>query len=316
MRAIIADRQAPRGVRIASVPDPEPKPNQALVRIRAASLNFGEVATVAGVLPPGIDRPDDGALLGVDAAGIVERAAEDGSGPPAGTAVVTFGLGGAWAELRAVGTDSVGALPDGADLAAAAAVPGAGLTALRALQRANITTGDRVLITGATGGVGRFAVQLARLDGAHVIACTSKPDVHGDELRRLGAAEVVSTPVAVDEPLNAVLDMVGGQQLVEAFRRLAPNSTLVAVGHSAEEDEVFVFGDLFGDGQRHDRALVTFHLSGCGDLGPDLARLAHAVAAGDVDPGVSWTGSWSTFDTAADQLLGRRLHGKAVITID
>lgn len=316
MRALVVDREAPRGVRVESVPDPETAPHQALVRVKAASLNFGEIAMVGGVLPPGIERPAEGTVLGVDAAGVVERAAADGSGPPEGTPVVTFAFGGAWAQLRAVDTDSIGVLPSGADLIAAATVPGAGLTALRALRRAGVGSGDRVLVTGATGGVGRFAIQLAHNDGAHVIASTSRPEVHGEQLRALGAAEVVATPVAADGPWNAVLDMVGGDQLVEAFRRLAPGGTLVAVGHSAEQAESFAFGDLFGDGRRHDRSLVTFHLSGCDGLGPDLGRLAEEVADGRVDPGVSWTGDWSSIDAAIDLLLGRRLHGKAVITID
>jgi NADPH:quinone reductase-like Zn-dependent oxidoreductase len=316
MRAVIVDGKAPRGVRIDSVPDPDPKPHQALVRVKAASLNFGEVTTVAGVLPPGIDRPADGVVLGVDAAGVIERAAEDGSGPPEGTPVVTLAYGGAWAQLRAVDTDSIGALPNTADLVRVAAVPGAGLTALRTLRRAGAAAGDRVLVTGATGGVGRFAIQLAHNAGVHVIACTSQPDLHGDQLRTLGAAEVVASPVAIDEPVNAVLDMVGGDQLVEAFRRLAPSGTLVAVGHSAEQAETFAFGDFFGDGGRHDRSLVTFHLSGCIDLGSDLGWLAREVAAGSIDSGVSWTDDWSNIDTAIDLLLGRRLHGKAVITIE
>lgn len=316
MRALIVDPTAPRGVRIASVPDPEPTPHQALVRVTAASLNFGEITTLAGVLPPGIARPADGLVLGVDAAGIIERAAEDGSGPPAGTPVVTLAYGGAWAQLRAVDTESIGALPGADDLVGVAAVPGAGLTALRTLRRAGVTAGDRVLITGATGGVGRFAIQLAHNAGVHVIASTSQPDVHGDQLRALGAAAVVVSPAAVDEPVNAVLDMVGGDQLVEAFRRLAPGGTLVAVGHSAEQAETFAFGDLFGDDDRHDRSLVTFHLSGCTDLGPDLEWLAREVASGRIDPGVSWIDDWSNIDTAIDLLLGRRLHGKAVITLD
>jgi NADPH:quinone reductase-like Zn-dependent oxidoreductase len=316
MRALVVDRDAPRGVRVESVPDPQTAPHQALVRVTAASLNYGEVAMVGGVLPPGIDRPAEGTVLGVDAAGVVERAAADGSGPPQGTPVVTFGFGGAWAQLRAVNTESIGVLPSGTGLIAAATVPGAGLTALRALRRAGVSSGDRVLVTGATGGVGRFAIQLARSEGAHVIASTSRPDLHGEQLRALGAAEVVASPVAAEGSLNAVLDMVGGDQLVEAFRRLAPGGTLMAVGHSAERSESFAFGDLFGDGRRHDRSLVTFHLSGCRDLGPDLGWLAGEVADGRIDPGVSWTGGWSGIDAAIDLLLGRRLHGKAVITID
>ena len=103
-----------------------------------------------------------GAVLGWDAAGHVERAAADGSGPPVGTPVVTLGEAGGWAELRAVDTGFMGAVPDGADLGAISTIPVAGASALRALHRVGPLLGRRVLVTGATGGVGRYAVQLAR----------------------------------------------------------------------------------------------------------------------------------------------------------
>ncbi|CAM5419499.1 zinc-binding dehydrogenase [Streptomyces abikoensis] len=306
MRALVADRSAPGGLRLGRAPDPDPAPHQALVRVEATSLNYGEVSNV-------LQEAADGDILGWDAAGVVERAAADGSGPAAGTRVVTLGPAGGWAELRAVDTALMGVVPDGADLGAISTIPVAGATALRALHRLGPILGRRVLVTGATGGTGRYAVQLARRGGAHVTASTGSPERHGDSLRALGAHDVVAEPLKVTEPVDGVVDLVGGRQLVDAYGRLAEGGTLVAVGHSAHEDETFPYGALYGDQGRHDRSMTTFFLLACAGLARDLTWLAQQVAAGELSPHISWRGGWDEAGEAVDALLGRRLHGKAVL---
>ncbi|HKR99453.1 MAG TPA: alcohol dehydrogenase, partial [Candidatus Dormibacteraeota bacterium] len=124
MQALVFDPDTPHGLRLGEAPDPQPGPSEVLVQVAATSLNFGEVAFLR-------DRAAPGDVAGWDAAGTVLATAADGSGPPEGSRVVTFGWSGAWAQLRAVDPGELAILPEAVDLHSAAALPVAGVTALR-----------------------------------------------------------------------------------------------------------------------------------------------------------------------------------------
>src|SRR3989475_3875927 len=157
--AVAADPDAPGRLVIRPVPEPTADRSEALVRVHAISLNRGE-ARRSGMAAAGW-RP------GWDLAGVVERAAADGSGPSVGARVVGFLPEGAWAQRVAVPKSALAELPDKVTFSQAATFPVAGLTALHALSKGGLALGRRVLVTGATGGGGGLAGAAARVGRGH-----------------------------------------------------------------------------------------------------------------------------------------------------
>ncbi|RDI42651.1 zinc-binding dehydrogenase [Nocardia mexicana] len=300
MRALVVDSDAPGSLRLGSAPEPEPASDQVVIEVRHFSLNRGEVL-FAG-------RRPRGTVHGYDASGVVVRAAADGSGPEVGSRVAAFGAG-AWAERMAVETTAVARVPDGVDLGAAAAIPMAGVTALRTLRSRDIL-GRRVLITGAAGGVGRFAVQLAALGGAHVIASVGSPG-RGAGLAELGAHEIVVGVDGIERPVDLVLDNVGGPQLAAAWELLAPGGAVQNIGWASGEPAVFEPYSLFFVGPA--KSMNTF--GDVREVGPDLATLLEFAAAGRLSAEVDWRGPWERFPEATRALVERRIAGKAVLEI-
>ncbi|HWF49128.1 MAG TPA: zinc-binding dehydrogenase [Solirubrobacteraceae bacterium] len=306
MRALLSSPSPPY-VDLAEAPDPAPERHQALVEVKAFSLNRGESRRLATMEP--------GSLTGWDVAGVVRAPAVDGSGPPAGARVVGMTHPyGAWAELAAVSTDVLAELPDAVSFEHAATLPVAGVTALRALEVGGFVLGKRVLVTGASGGVGRFAIQLAKLSGAHVTALARRTE----GLSELGADEIIQELEPEGSPYEVIVDAVGGPTLGAAMGRIAPGGTIVNFAATADEPVSYPTRTLFSraPGARLYGLYVFTELARRGTGTSDLRRLAELVAAGKLDPQIHLVAPWTEAGSAIEALLDRRVNGKAVLTVD
>ena len=305
MRALVASAGQP-GVELADVPDPRPAPDQAVVEVKAISLNRGEVKR--------LERSEPGAVWGWDLSGVVAESAADGSGPQAGARVVGLMLRGAWAQRAAVRTEWLAELPDGVTFVQAATLPVAGLTALRALELGGFVVGKRVAVTGASGGVGRFAIQLAKVAGAHVTAIARRTE----GLAELGADEVLTELADNARTYDVIVDAVGGPVLGGALERVAARGTVVSFAATTLDPVSFPTREFFG--RAHGATLhglyIFDELEHTRSGGADLRRLADLIAAGRLDPQIAITASWSDAATAIEALLDRRVNGKAVLTLD
>jgi NADPH:quinone reductase-like Zn-dependent oxidoreductase len=186
----------------------------------------------------------------------------------------------------------------------------AGVTALRALRRLGSLVGRRMLITGSSGGVGRFAVQLAARAGAHVVASVGTPE-RGEGLSTLGAAEVVVGVAPISQPVYGALDNVGGRTLADVYALLEPGGSVQSVGMASLEPTTIDFEQARLRGG--DTRIEAFAI-GPG-FGPDLAFLVGLVAAGELDVQIDWRGPWEKAADAASALLGRKVRGKAVLEV-
>jgi NADPH:quinone reductase len=300
IRAVIVDPSAPEALRVTSVAEPVAGPSEVLIDVHHVSLNHGDLNDARS------GRVPAGAVLGSDAAGVVAQAAEDG-GPSVGTRLVAL-TSGAFAERAAVDVSALAEVPSSVDLAEVATLPVAGLAALRALRAAGPVLGRRVLITGASGGVGRFAVQLAAHSGAHVIASVGSV-ARCNGLDEAGAQEVVVGLEGVDRPVDVVLDNVGGPQLVEAWNLLAAGGNLQSIGWTSGEPAVFAPYSTVGP----PKSLSSF--LNAGQAGADLATLVKFVAEGCLGVEIGWRGTWDRIAEAVEALRQRRVRGKAVLDV-
>jgi NADPH:quinone reductase len=308
MRALVARRGAPYGIELGEVEAPDPAPNQALVEVRAVSLNRGEARHLA--------TRREGSVPGWDVAGVVRARAADGSGPGEGTRVAGLVGEGAWAELVAVPTNRLAELPDEVSFEDAATLPVAGLTALLALRTAGPVLGRRVLVTGAAGGVGRFAVQLADRGGAHVTGVVGSPE-RARGLREIGADELIEELTADGDLYDVILESVGGASLAAALARVAARGVIVAFGITSGEPTTFDVSSFYSRSGARLQAFRVFDELDVHDSGVrDLGFLAAEVAAGRLDTQVGMTAGWREAGAALEALMERRVQGKAVLTID
>jgi NADPH:quinone reductase-like Zn-dependent oxidoreductase len=305
MRGFVSTGDSISLVALETVAEPEPGSGEAVVAVEGYSLNRGEVLRLT--------RQGAGAHPGQDVAGRVLRAAADGSGPREGTRVVGHVPAGSWSERVAVPTAALAVLPDAVELEAAAALPMAGLTALRLVRLiGGRLVGRRVLLTGAGGGVGHGFVELASAVGARVTAVTTRS---GERLLRLGAAEAVTAIDDASGPYDVIVESIGGQSLTASWQLVSQTGLIVWMGQAGGAPATLDFFSRVGPGVNPTIARFSYWPADEPD-GPDLAALVRLVAADRLHPEVGEVASWERTPEMLQRFLERRTRGNVVLLTD
>jgi NADPH:quinone reductase-like Zn-dependent oxidoreductase len=324
MKAVVRDRYGSADVlAVRDVAVPQAGDNGVLVRVRAAGLDRGAWHIMTGqpylmrIAGFGVRRPKT-AGLGSEMAGVVEAvgakvtAFEPGQ-PVFGTCRVSF------AEYVVARPDRLASMPSNLSFEQAAAVPISGLTALQALRDSGrVRSGERVLVIGASGGVGTFAVQIAKARGANVTGVCSTAKV--DMVRSIGADDVIDytqADVTADgRRFDVILDIGGNRRLSVLRRVLTRDGTLVFVGGEG--------GDRWTGGldrQLRAMALSPFVSQRLGtpwfiskENSADLDALRVLIEAGEVKPVIDRIVGLEQVPLAIDDLARGRVRGKIAIT--
>ena len=309
VQAVVVDPASPERLALRPVALPPAAADELTVRVRAISLNRGEVNRTR--------QAEAGWRPGWDFAGVVETAAANGAGPAPGTRVVGLLPSGAWAEQVRVPAHNVAALPDAVSDAAASTLPVAGLTALHALRQGGLLLGRKVLIDGASGGVGHLACQLATASGAMVYGHVRNAAFGAMVAQWCGERTIVAPSLSAARPhapFHLILDSVGGSALSAALSMLHPDGTCVTFGASEAPDSTFGSRGFFQTGGARLYGLAMFHeLRRVEPASEGLATLAALVAQGTLQPRVEIEAPWNEIGTVARRLLDRAFMGKAVL---
>jgi NADPH:quinone reductase-like Zn-dependent oxidoreductase len=323
MKAIVHDRYGPLDVlQLREIDKPAIKAGEVLVRVHAASVNPPDGATVLGVpyvvrAMSGLRKPRIG-VRGTDLAGTVTAVGANVTGLKVGDEV--FGAGvGSFAEYAVAPEQQLAPKPANVTFEQAAAVPMAGLTAFQALRDVgNVQPGEKVLIVGAGGGIGTFAVQIAKSFGAQVtgVCSTSKLDL----VRSLGADHVIDYTqedfTEGDERYDLILDNVLNHSLSHLVRALNPKGTLVPNGGQFYKRVFASTGVLFIR-----RPLLSLFVSqrirlvGERPRQDDLLALKELIESGKVTPIIDRTFPLSQTAEAIGYFREGHARGKVVITI-
>jgi NADPH:quinone reductase-like Zn-dependent oxidoreductase len=325
MKAVIQDEYGSAAVlETRDIDRPEIGDDEVLVRVRAAGVNPGDWAIVSGL--PYIARPVYGlrkpknAVRGTDVAGTVEAVGADVTRLQPGDEV--FGwcdeLGGAFAEYASVSEDALAPKPANLTFEQAAAVPMAGFVALQALRdHGNVRAGQKVLVNGASGGIGTFAVQIAKSLGAEVTGVCSTRNV--GLVRSVGADHVIDYTredfTQKDRRYDFILDNVANHSLSELRRALTPTGTLVPNGGGFENRWFAGGGRVIG---AHVLSRFVSHTLRPFLVSPkleDLVVLKQLIEAGKVTPVIDRAYPLGETPEAIGHVGGGHARGKVVITV-
>jgi len=306
MKAVVAHEYgAPEVLKFEEVPRPEPKEDEALVRVIASGVNPADPLTLSGKYARefGTHLP---LIPGYEIAGIVEKAGSNVTKLKVGDAVYGYPtFGGGWADYVTVKEWEVAAKPKSLNFVEAASVPMGALTAWQALvDVAKLQAGQTILIHGGSGGVGSFAVQIAKARGARVIATAST--ANQDLLRQLGvdvAIDYTKTRFEdVTKDVDAVLDPVGKETLARSYDVVKKGGVVMSLVARPDPVELKKRG-IHGAG-------ISVHPDA-----DDLTEIAHLIDAGKIKPIVTQVSPLSEAIAAQRQAATHHTRGKVVLRI-
>ena len=310
VRALVVDEASPGRLALRPAKLAPATPREVTVRVTAISLNRGEVKRALTTMNTG-DRP------GWDFAGIVEEAAQQGGGPKVGERVVGILPAGAWADRVRAPATSVAVLPEGVTYVQAATLPVAGLTALHALRKGGLLLGRKVLIDGASGGVGHFAVQLAAASGAEVYGHVRREELREAVAEWCTGGVVVGPgldPARAHGPFHLIVDSVGGSALGAALGMLHPGGTCVTLGVSEGQAVTFDSAAFFRTTGVSLYGLMLFdELTRSETAADGLGLLSRLVDRQVLRPRVDVEAPWTEAAEIARRLMDRQFIGKAVL---
>jgi NADPH2:quinone reductase len=307
MRALVADPAASPALVLADVPEPTPGPGQLLLEVEAASVNRGEIRTAAKQPP--------GTVIGWDVAGTVAALGEGVTQFDIGERVLALSsTGGTFAERVTVPAEWTAPLPGACDFVTAATLPVAGLTAAGILRLARAHAGDRVLVTGAAGGVGMFAIQLA-LQAKATVTGQAASEERAEAVRAAGAQALLhpGDGSPVEGEFDVVLDGIGGPMLGPLLDATARGGRVVAYGNSADAQSTFRVESFYSKG------VTIYGFRVFTSVPPtqavkDMANLAEQAGDGQLDVKVQATAPLADALPLIRDLYARKVTGKVVIT--
>ncbi|MET3727189.1 NADPH:quinone reductase-like Zn-dependent oxidoreductase [Fictibacillus halophilus] len=325
MKALmLEDKNLWREMKVQETEKPSPGPGEVLIRIKAAGLNPVDYKTAING-NPAWNYPH---ILGVDAAGIVEEAGEDAGEFKQGDRVFFHGnfmKNGGFAEYAVTTAHSLARIPDELSFEEAAALPCAGMTAYQALfRKMNLQKGETILIHGGAGGVGGFAIQLAKQIGATIFT-TCSPE-NEEYVKSLGADHVIFYKTEdvharvmelTDEVgVDAVLDTVSRENATESLKSIGFNGRIAFIAGNPDYSAVKPFSQALSF---HEIALGAAHFSNSVKALKDLAtmneELAHLVVEGKISAMISEKISLEEVPAGLIKLSERHVKGKIVAVI-
>ena len=322
MRAVVQDSYgASEVLQVQEIAPPEIADDEVLVRVRAAGMDRGTWHLMSGkpyllrILGFGFRRPKN-RVPGIDVSGTVAAI---------GSAVTRFSVGdevygmsrGSFAEYAAVGEDKLAPKPDTLSFEAAASVPISAGTALQALDAGRVEAGQRVLVLGASGGVGSYAVQLAKAQGAEVTGVSSTAKV--DLVCELGVDHVLDYTredfADGTRAYDLILDIGGNPALSRLRRALTPTGTAVIVGGESGGNWTGGFGRSLRAPLRSLFLKQRLMMLASKERASDLERVSGFIVAGQVTPSVDRTYPLEQAGAAMDRLVAGEVRGKVAIVV-